>query len=467
MPLKNLLLSILIVLTSITSGQICVAQKIELKDVAKIELITAGSWMDGYYQKVEVVFEKGIWKSYQTRLASNGNSRGRQISNDSKRTFIQDIPASTVTQLLTLAATPDPNIRDELFNIKTSILISQIDSNIAEEERYNRYQLLPSAEWKSQFIKAVSTKSVVSKALYNVLHPLPMDDRSHYYIITTNKFNKTDTVTTDANRELYYLPWTIGGKPSYNPNITKLFELMRGNYTFEDKEQKRVNYQIISELYYYKTFKAQLDWDRFKAEQPELYNQASKTLMPLKFSKYNEGTSTYDMGYTGVFLSTHLPAYIELSCSFAKAYPTLIRFSNAVESRVAAWYKKGSFLFDFMKLYPNATMYFSPSIQDELYTAMEKRYPSLAKIDREKVRVFSIAGNRDYPNSSLWLLLPDDKLILMKYGGTLADNYQTKFDIIPAKKRGLPFTNVCIVFDSYGKKIGGTDEPFEVKKPSL
>jgi hypothetical protein len=466
MPLKTILCICLIVIASIIGGQLY-AQKIELTNLAKIELITAGSWMDGYYQKVEVVFENGAWKSYQTRLASNGNSRGRQIANDSTRTFIKDIPASTVTQFIKLATTPDPIIKDELFNLKTSDLMTQIDSLLAEEERFNRNRLFPSAEWKGQFIKAVSTKSVVSKALFNVLHPLPMDDRSHYYIITTDKFNKTDTVTADANNELYYLPWMIGGKPSYNPNITKLFELMRGNYTFSDKEQKRLNYQILGDLYYYKAFKAKLDWDRFKAEQPELYNQASKTLTPFKFSRYNEGASTYDMGYTGVFLSTHLPAYIELSCSFAKAYPNLIGFSNALESRVTAWYKKGSFLFDFMKRHPNATMYFSPSIQNELYTAMEKRYPALAKIDIEKIRIFSIAGNKDYPNSSLWMLLPDNKLILMKYGGNLSDNYQTKFDIIPAKRRGLPFTNVCIVFDKYGKKIGGSEESFEVKRKEL
>jgi hypothetical protein len=416
MPLKNILCICLIVIASITGGQLY-AQRIELNNLAKIELITAGSWMDGYYQKVEVVFENGAWKSYQTRLASNGNSRGRQIANDSTRTFIQDIPSSTVTQFIKFTTTPTPDIRDELFNLKTSILITQIDSLLAEEGRFNRYQFFPSAEWRSQFIKAVSTKSVVNKALFNVLHPLPMDDRSHYYIITTDKFNKTDTVTADANNELYYLPWMIGGKPSYNPNITKLFELMRGNYTFEDKEQKRLNYQIIAELYYYKWFKAKLDWDRFKAEQPELYNQASKTLTPFKFSKYNEGASTYDLGYTGVFLSTHLPAYIELRCSFAKAYPNLIGFSNAVESRVTAWYKKGSFLFDFMKRHPNATMYFSPILQDELYSAMVKHYPALAKFDRDKVRAFSIVGNKDYPNSSLWILLPDDKLILMRRPG--------------------------------------------------
>ncbi len=464
MPFKAILCFILII--SITSGR-TYAQKIELKDVTKMELITAGSWIDGYYRKVELVSENGVWKSYQTRLASNGNSRGRQIANDSTRTFIQDIPASTVMQFIKLATTPDPLIKDELFNIKTVELIAQIDSNTATEKRYSGVKILPSPQWKEQFINAVNSKAVVSNALYNVLHPWAMDDRSHYYIIITDRFNKTDTTNADAHSELYYLPWRIKGRESYNPNITKLFELIGGNTIYEEKEQKRVNSQIISELYYNHTFKAKLDWDRFKADQPELYSQASKTLIPLKFSRYNEGSSTYDMGYTGVFLSTRLPGYMQLDCSFAKAYPNLIEVSNALEKRLATWYEKGSFLFDFMKRHPNATMYFSPSIGEELYTEIRKRYPDIAKFEKVQVKVFSIYGDRNFRSSSLWMLLPDDRLILIRYGGKLADNYQTKFDIIPAKRYQSSSSNVCIVFDKYGKKIGGSEEPFEVKKPEL
>lgn len=466
MPLKNILF-FFFVFTSIIEGQVSFAQKLELKDITKMELITAGSWMDGYYRKVEVIPENGIWKSYQTRLASNGNSRGRQIANDSTRTFIQDIPASTVTQFIKLATTPYPLIKDELFNIKTAELIVQIDSNIAVEERYNRRKISPSPEWKNQFINAVNSKSIVSNTLYNILHPMLMSDRSHYYIIITDRFSKTDTINADAYNELYYLPWRIKGRESYNPNITKLFELIGGNIIYEEKEQKRLNSQIISELYYNHTFKAKLDWDRFKADQPELYSQASKTLIPLKFSRYNEGPSTYDMGYTGVFLSTRLPGYMQLDCSFAKAYSNLIGFGNAVEGRLAVWYKKGSFLFAFMKRHPNATMYFSPSIGEELYTEIRKRYPDIAKFERPEVKVFSIYGDRGFNSSSLWMLLPDDRLILIRYGGKLADNYQTKFDVIPAKRYQSSSSNVCIVFDKYGKKIGGSEEPFEVKKPEL
>lgn len=463
MHFKNILCICLILITTITGGQVY-AQKIEVSNLAKIELITAGSWMDGYYQKVEVVSENGNWKSYQTRLASNGNSRGRQIVNDSIRTFIQDIPASTVTQFIKLATTPDPAIRDSLFNIKTANLITQIDSNINWLIRQREIKTQPSPKWKDQFVKAVSSKSVVNKALYNLLHPMVMSDRSNYYIIVTDKLNKTDTITANANHELYYLPWRVKGKESYNPNITKLFELMCGNYLFAQKEQRRLHNGIVSELYYYHSFKALLDWDRFKAEQPELYNQASKTLIPFKFSKYNEGASTYDMGYTGVFLSTNLPAYIELRFSFAKAYPNLIAFSNAVESRVTAWYKNGSFLFDFMKRHSYATIMFSPSVTAERYTEIVKHYPDISKFERPQIKAFLIAEGQNYDNSSLWLLLPDDKIVLIGYNGKLADNYQNKFDITPTSRYGQTYKNVCIVFDKSGKKIGGTDQPFTIKK---
>ncbi|MES2428642.1 MAG: hypothetical protein V4560_16790 [Bacteroidota bacterium] len=467
MTLKTYLIFCFLFTCLCFEDSVCLAQKVKLSDLTKVELITSGSWMDAYYQKVEVVPKNGIWKSYQTKLFSNGYSRDRKVSRDSSKTFIREVPSSIVEQFISLAATPDPNIRDELFNIKTASLIAQIDSNVASAERFNGIRVFPSAEWKSQFIKAVSAKSVVSNALYNVLHPMKMDDRSHYYIITTDKFNKTDTITTDANGELYYLPWTINGKKSYNPNITKLFELMRGNDAFEANEQKNVYSGIITELYYYKTFKAKLDWGRFKAEQPDIYNKVSKTLIPLKFSYYNDKTHPFDMGYSGVFLSSQLPGYIELDGYFSKDHPNAVDFHNAQETRLVNWYKKGSFIFDYMERHPNAAMYFSPSIEDEIYAEVEKRYPDLAKFDKAKVSAFSIRGGQDYANVSLWFLLPDDKIILIRHGGKLADNYQHKFDIIPTKTLASRSTFVCLVFDKHGKKIDGSEDTFEVKLPQF
>lgn len=466
MPLKNILSFYFIIFASLLRGQVAVAQKIVLKDVDKIQLITAGSWMDGYYKKVELVSENGVWKSYQTRLFSRFFFKGRPKANDSTRMFVKDVPTKLVEEFVGIATKPDSVIRQDLFDIKPNELITQLDSMIDYDLITNRLKSCPPPEWRNKFIKAVNSKAIIGDALYDVLHPMLMDDRSHYTIIVTDNRSVKDTIEADAYIEPYYLPWRMKNGMSFNPNITKLFLFMSGDKTSEKNERRNLNYQLVSELYYNHSFKSMLDWDRFKTEQPDIYGQASKTLIPLKFSRYNERTFKPEYGYNGYFLSKRLPSYMQLSLNFSKDPPEFLTYSNKIENKVAAWYKGGNFLFDFVKHHPHSKMLVNISIRNELYEEIVKRYPEISKFERKQIMGFSVVEN-GYLNNSAWLLLPDDKVMLTGYNGTLSNNYQTKFGVIPPDRYIRGYKYVCIVFDKHGKVIGGSEEPFEVKKPEL
>jgi hypothetical protein len=428
----------------------CFAQKTELKSIKKIELITAGAWIDSYYKKVEVVFENGNWKSYQTGFVNYGPTRGGKKVNDSIRTFIKDITEPVLKQFVAIVIKPDSIIQDELFNIDTKALIAQIDSNIAGEMMYGDLKVSPSSEWKNQFIKAVSLKPVVTKALYDVLHPILGDDRSRYYILITDKFSKTDTITASATNELYYLPWNIKGKPSYNPDITKLFELIGGNDAFEQTERRQLHYQIIAELYYYYGFKASLDWDKFRPAHSKTYALISKTLKPLKF------THNYDNGFAGVFSSLRLPAYVEISCSFMDGKEQFTKQQNEFEDILVSYYKKGGFLFRYMDKHPQTEMTFRAwnVVKDSAFNEIKKRYPPIAKFDRKQIIPVTIMDNLEDKLRSGWIFLPDKKVILLNNTAKAISKARKRFGLTGIDESNEAAKDVWLIFDHDGHKIG-------------
>lgn len=457
---KNIFIVCFIVLSSVLSGQVCVAQKIELKDVAKIQLIQSGSWMAAYYRSVEVVSENGEWKSYQTRLYSNAGRITKKNVRDSSRTFVRNVPDYELKQLLTYLSKPDTAIDYSRFHIKTEDLLRYVDSTIVYLQKdYLGRNVYLNAFWRQEFIKLVKSKPLINNTLYEVLHPIDQSDRTWYYIIIANKSGKTDTITTDVVNEAYHLPWTIINKQSYNPDITRLFELMSGNYGFAQKQEHEL-YNTLTYEIYDKQIKPKMDWDKFKIEHPEAYAWVSKTLKPIDLTRYEPD------GFSGSFTSSLLPPYMRISCSLSMETRIFTNNSNKLEQTLIAYYNKGGFLFDYVKNHPHTRMYFSTCASGAVFEGLIKKYPKLAKFNRTQVIPFFINHNADYENMIKWILLPDNTVMLTRYRGELANNINQKFELIPPKRKYGDFSrSVSLIYDRKGKKIGGSMEPFTVKKP--
>ncbi len=444
---KRLLIYIVLIAPILNTNNLQ-AQKINLNDLAKIELTTSGSFTTRYYRKVEVVLENNSWNSYQTRHYNEPYTK--PTIKDSTRRFIKSIPAATLDQFLTCISIPDTVVKLEQFNIDTKKLSLYIDTVIPN---------LPPKQ-KAEFVGLLQSKAILQERLAKIIDPIAWDDRTYYEIKVTTKENKTDTITAYTFSAKYRLPWTNSHWKSYNPAIAELFEHIGGNTNFEKTEKIAVYKELIKAIHR-KYIEPKLGWDAYKKDHPLASSGLSSTLSPKRFYQHGDGYVTL------YFSSSKLPSHILMKFGFPKTDTLHNRYTNYEQMLVNA-YKTGNFLFNPVKPKPDLMTIASPGeLSKQNYDIIAKHYPEIANFDiREILSLYRMYGYNDMgatENVSTWLILPNSRSILLRYTGDIIKNKDQQFTGI-VKTRNWAQNNVCIVFDSSGKQIAGNDDPVDLKE---
>jgi hypothetical protein len=230
----GILITVLILISKFSIGQ----EVVKLKDVNSIVLIMKGYILSNNYLRVEIVKENNVWKCYQTRLRKDGING---LVDDSVRTFIKQAPKAMLEQLLLTVAKKDTGININLFELNKEELLHTTDSlyvNLNSDQRI-------------LMINALQSDSVLKYALYKALHPMPMDDKTHYRITINSNNNNALTIGADSFASLYYLPWHIGGVENYNPHISLIFEyLSANNARFVRQQRMFLNQHIVRNVYW-------------------------------------------------------------------------------------------------------------------------------------------------------------------------------------------------------------------------
>lgn len=222
-------------------------QQLKLSDVARFELVIRDGGLSSNLREVHVKKENDVWKSYQTKLIIS-----HSIDTLSRK-VIRFIPSKTLNDFLELIAKPDTAKNLELFDINLTELTTYIDSigiNLTSAQR-------------TEFIKAINTKAILQQALNKSITPFLMDDRTYYGITIVTKAHKRFTIHAYSFADLYYLPWIIKDKKSFNPRISTIFEFISGNEKFEVHEKQRL-YRAIVKNISRTHFATRFTWDNFK-----------------------------------------------------------------------------------------------------------------------------------------------------------------------------------------------------------
>lgn len=454
MPVKNILFFLFIV-TSILRGEVCAAQKNELKDIKKIQLITRGGGLSNYYKGIEVIKEGNGWNSYQIKLIGGYNRLTKRLYNDSSRTFIRNIPENMLNELLRLISKPDTVITLALFNLDQKQLVKYIDTNIITLK-----PMIFKPVQKAAIIRALQSKDTLGKMLKRAVIPaFVMDDKNYYAIILTDKTNKSDTTYAYSFADPYYLPWIIKKAKSYNPQISLIYNFIIGNDNFAQQEKNQL-YEHIDWWLYQTYFELKFNWDNLKTDQPEAYKLLGGTLTPTLFTSNK-------WGHTGFFKSSRLPPYIKISFGYmTDSTLASIRYKK-FEDTLVAIFKQKVFLFSYLGSRENCSVLISPGKMGEAGKSyvkdIAKYYPEIKNINYKESIMFEVIDK--YSKRSKWLYLPNNNVILLKYKGklTLTDNiYFEGIEPYLRNARIMSESSVCIVFDNLGKKIAGNLEYADV-----
>jgi hypothetical protein len=205
-------------------------------DVVNFELITRQGGITDNHRILSVIRSGNEWKCYQTDYKNWGLST--QI-NDTVKTFIKTVQSKILEKLLAIVAKEDTVINVDRFKISNTKLKAYIDTV--------RPNLKP--QQKSEFIKAIRSKTIVKDALNKALHPIMMDDRNYYAIIITTRSAVKDTIDAYSFVYLYDLPWYINHNKCYDPNISLIFNFISNENWYKQQEEHWMYRNIVENIY--------------------------------------------------------------------------------------------------------------------------------------------------------------------------------------------------------------------------
>ena len=452
----------------------CIAQKIRLKDITKIELVEADPWwQSGGFRQSEIVFENNGWNCYQERLKKDSVDQKALRSpekkvimiqiRDSIRKFLKPIPVKDLEQLLAYINKPDTEFKLKQFNVSTKQLTQWIDTlQVQAQSSLKGYHIEQDSliasiipQQKAYFLKTTQSKQAVSDAVLKSLHPFLDNDRSYYAMIFNYKDKHKDTVHAYVNSfHLYHLPWRIKNKQSYNPKLTELFEYLIGNGNYAEIEKNSLISSIDYELFN-RWVLTKASWDNYKQHHLSNYNSLNKTLTPV----YNY---TWRSGY---LKSTLLPFNVQIKFDYGWDDTLKTKVYNASEKEVTDLYHKGNFFFDYLKAHPTYIAMVN-EIGPKTLGQAKVIYPDIAKFDQHEIKFINVYVNFyqgwDFGKSAGWLLLPDGKMILLYCSDQLIkDGDKIYADIKPASKDKSQY--FCIVYDQLGHKIAGGESKVRIE----
>lgn len=157
--------------------------------------------------------------------------------------YIRNISQDTLQLLLNRFALADSTFDIKKFNLDNRTIINDFDSLRGVKI---------TMEQKAELAKAVQSKDLLNKAVKQLLHPLPADDKDYYGIKITTKENITYHVFARSFAYPYSLPWTVGFTQSYDPEISIIFNQITGHPAFAKVEHNRFQQNIALWIYHYK-----------------------------------------------------------------------------------------------------------------------------------------------------------------------------------------------------------------------
>lgn len=443
--LKNTVCCLATIFISLFINDCCAQSKIKLDQVIKFELYTHDGGLSSDERKLEVTLEHGKWKCHQTKLVS---WKGKSDS----RTFVKEIPAHVLKQLLVIINQQDTGKKVKLFNININDLSNRIDSIKSLQQLIA--QLTPGSppyiktkfkpEQLKEFIEAIKNKDIIAEALEKALTPISIADETSYTITVITKGNYSFTIKAFSLGFSYNLPWYIGKIKSYDPNTSLIFEYISGNDKYPERE-KRYLYDNINRNIYWKYFQTRFNWEDFKNEEPQSYQLLKGTLTPAKFIKFNNSSNV-------LFKSSLLPQYVQIQTFFKKDDKAAIRRYKRFEDTLVTVFKKNNFLFDYLKTRPDAKMILQPDLMgndgQRRFKDLAKYYHEIEKFNYKDSHSLIIIGADDL--ISKWIWLPNNTLLLIAYNNNKLLSIPQKY-LIPVKN--LHEQSVCILFNDSGSVI--------------
>ena len=211
------------------------------------------------------------------------------------------------------------------------------------------------------------------------------------------------------------LPWMVNNTRSYDLNINKFFADAMGDY----RNSNRNRLAGADFIYNIQEF----IHNEFATEA--IIRNKWKISFPAQYKALNQGVDISHLRYSNDDISffvksNELPRSFTTNAELKMGDDTAIAELRHFKDSLAALVKKGNFVFNYYKDSPNATVSFNYSrrwinhmatYNMKFKTWLQKNDPAV--YNKDNILIFAIeAPNRDFED---WLLLPDNRLILLTY----------------------------------------------------
>ena len=422
---------LLMLLFSLLTMSATARQKISLKDVVRLDLseIHGGFFSHGF-KKVEVVREKGIWKSYHLRDSLTRN-------------FLKDVSEKELVQLIRIVNATDTSIRTKQFNMRHHEMAIALAKLI--KLKYLKNAGITSAQ-QMVFLKALRNKKRNELLLRKLLIPEMMDDRSRYKIEITMNSGENKLISALNFGTIYNLPWEIDGKVIYNPYLSRIYASLVGNKDF-DKQFKEGLYRRMIMNIYRSEFRTPFSWANLQTQYPVAVSQLGGTL-------HMEYCGKNQYGWSAGFRSSLLPKHFTISGRFKQPDTVLVHMKQ-LENRLVNLQQSNHYLFTYLQ--PDSSVRVRTVVSDiknetdsAFFEELKIRYRKILPVRFEEVTFMTASspkGLEPVTRLEALVLLPDNSLILVpirqsgKKVGNTGYVYNEKGDLIEtlANLQKLPY----------------------------
>lgn len=396
---------------SFVSAQI----KLSADEIKKIHL-TDSQWALGFSRLTEfdVVNENGQWNCYQTKQKYPDDKFSKEKDyyakeNSDSRKFVKKIDSEVVEDLLGTIKTLKPDYNWQIYAVDPDILASTVDTVYLKN-----WQKKMSAMDHLIFVKELQKASNVKAAIDSLQHYWWTDNVPVCKIEIIKLNNDTVKISTQKQMD-YMLPWMINNTPTYDLNINKFFANAMGEYRYSNRGR------LTGDNFLYKI--QEYIYNNFAAEAIIRYNWNKKFPKQYKLlsSLFDISELSYRDEEIGLWAKNkQLPRNFIIYAEIKMWNDTAITKLTQFKDRLLNLAKKGNFVFDYYKNIPKATISFS--LQDNMKGNLaqhDAKFKSwLQKKDStiyNERSILRFSSGIQFFDSQDWLLLPDNRLILLSY----------------------------------------------------
>ncbi|MBW4889712.1 hypothetical protein KXQ82_08290 [Mucilaginibacter sp. HMF5004] len=429
---------------------ICFAQQtLVLNNVKKIDLIDRGGGLGGGHEaKYSIFNEGGNWICYREYFSLSSMWHDKHEDDAKKEMaishkYIKKVSLDVLQSLLMSAQHIKPRLNWKDFNISAQTLITYNDTSL-------HAGWVPK-KWKGRFEKYYSD-STIKVAIEALQHDSWTDDGPFCGIHIIGKNN--DTVKIESYRQVYYmLPWKVNKVESYDMSITNFFvEVTDPGLYYSNRLRMKGTYfpQLVTNYIYTKFAKNIFEYDNWFHDHP--VNLAFlKANFGVTFSQHNaNGGDECYLSSTLLPQNMFLKAVVNIEDE--KSIERLIRHRDSI----AMYVGRHNFVFDHCINKEGVTIIFpwqyffnTTSWLDDKY--VHDHLHQLKGYDLTQAIYFEVVHHK--PGllcESHWLLLTDNKLVLLAHSGDEAANIP---DDILKKQRDDIFNGQYLLFSEKGNLL--------------